>query len=455
MNKLNYCIKGLICALLIFPFKMLAQDSSNSFSLEKAIEYALAHNQQIQTASLEKEIANRKVGEVLADGLPQVNADLDLGYNYQIPQVFLPANTFDPNGDPNETIAQEFGTDYNGSLGIRLEQMIFNGSYFIGLQAARTFTELSRKDHIKSKIDVAEAVSKAYYSVLISREVRSLVTKNYNRIESLLKDTESLYDGGFAEKIDVSRIKVRFNNIKVEKDHADKSVELGIALLKFQMGLPNSTSITLTDNISSVNYEGVKSDAFNNFSYANRIEYSQLETQRELNQLDIKNTNVQYVPKIDLYGSWGMNSGTQDFSELIKIGGAKWVSVGVIGIKMSVPIFDGLRKSRQIQQKKLKADQIDFSFSQLKNSIDVELKQATINYNKNRDNMLAQQENMNLAQEIYNVSQIKYKEGVGSNSEVLDADADLKQSQTNYYNALYEALIAKIDMQKALGTLLK
>lgn len=455
MNKFKNTIKILLCALLLAPIHLDAQDSNYAFSLEQAIEYALDHNETILSASLEKEIANRKVGEVIADGLPQVTANIDLGYNYQIPQVFLPANTFDPNGDPNESVAQKFGTDYSGNLGVRVEQMIFNGSYFIGLKAAKTFTELSKKEHIKSKIDVAEAVSKAYYGVLISKELKGLVTKNYNRIESLLSDTKALYQSGFAEKIDVSRVQVQFNNLKVEKDYTDRNVDLSMALLKFQMGIPSANEIVLTDVISSITYAGIQPNAFNEFTYAKRIEFSQLETQRDLNSLDVRNIESMYVPKLNLYGTWGMNSGTQDFGELINIGGEKWRGVGVVGVKMSVSIFDGLRKSRIIQQKKLQGEQINLSFSQLKNSIDLELKQSTINYNRNRDNLKAQQENMSLAQEIYGVTKIKYNEGVGSNSEVLDADAALKQAQTNYYNALYEALIAKIDMQKALGTLLK
>ena len=454
MNKLKNTIQLLLCAVFFLPNQGNAQETNFTFSLDQAIEYALDHNESIQSAALEKEIANRKVGEVLADGLPQVTANIDLGYNYQIPQIFLPANTFDPNGDPNESVAQKFGTDYSGNLGVRVEQMIFNGSYFIGLKAAKTFTELSNKEHIKSKIDVAEAVSKAYYGVLISIELKSLVGKNFNRIESLLSDTRALYESGFAEKIDVSRVQVQFNNLKVEKDYTDRNVELSMALLKFQMGIATVNEIILTDVISSLNYGSIQPNVFNEFTYDKRIEYSQLETQKDLNVLDVRNIESMYVPKIDLYGTWGMNSGTQDFGELISIGGEKWKGVGVVGLKLSMSIFDGFKKSRIIQQKKLQGEQINLSFSQLKNSIDLELKKNSINYNKNKDKLQAQKENMSLAQEIYGVTKIKYNEGVGSNAEVLDADAALKQAQTNYYNALYEALIAKIDMQKALGTLI-
>lgn len=464
MNKLNNYIKLLFCASLLIPIQLSAQDSNYAFSLKEAIAYALENNQQIKSADLEKKIADQLVLEILADGLPQVNANADLGHNFKKPTV-----PFDFESGikgvlvnegliapfvPGEAAGTSFVTDYSGSAGISLNQMIFDGSFFVGLEAARTFTQLSYKNHIKTKIDIADAVSKAYYGVLINQEIKTLVEKNYNRIETLLKDTKALYQSGFAEKIDVSRVQVQFNNLNVEKTHIDKNVELSKALLKFQMGIAVGGEIELTDNISNLEYENIQPDVMKNFTYSNRIEISQMITQKDLNDLDIKNMRVKRIPKINLYASYGAASNSETFSDLTTFSSPNWFGVGVIGIKLNTPIFDGFRKKRQIQQKRIKAEQINLSFSQLKNSIDLELKQSAINYNKNKDNLRAQKENLSLAQEIYGVTKIKYNEGVGSNSEVLDADAALKQSQTNYYNALYEALIAKIDMQKALGTLL-
>ncbi len=451
----------------MLPLQLFAQESNSDFSLEQAIEYALKHNEQIKSASLEKEMADMKVLEILADGLPQINASADLGHNYKVPQVefldFISPVTYGvlineglitgPAPQP-KLIETTFATPYTGTAGVSLNQMIFNGSYFVGLEAAKTFTQLSAKNYIKTKIDIADAVSKAYYGVLISREVRKLVEKNYTRIEALLKDTKALNKSGFAEKIDVSRVQVQFNNLTVEKNHVDKSVELSEALLKFQMGIPSNGIIQLTDDIASIKYEHIQADIFKSFTYSNRIEVSQVATQKELNELDIKNMRVQRIPKIDLYATYGAGSNSQTLSDLVSFNSTNWFGVGAIGIRLSTPIFDGFRRKRQIQQRRLKAKQIDISYTMLKNSIDLELKKASINYNKSRDNLKAQKDNMNLAQEIYQVTQIKYKEGVGSNAEVLDADAALKQAQTNYYNALYQALISKVDMQKALGTLL-
>jgi outer membrane protein TolC len=188
------------------------------------------------------------------------------------------------------------------------------------------------------------------------------------------------------------------------------------------------------------------------FDYADRIEFSLLQTNLDLVNLDIKNTQVRYLPKIDLYGRYGASTGAASLSDLVGFGD-NWFGLGVVGVRLNVPIFDGLRKSRQIQQKKLQAQQIEYSQDQLQKNIDVQIQQANTTLKKSVDNMLAQKENMDLAENVYQVAKIKYEEGVGSNIEVINADASFKEAQTNYHSSLYNALVAKVDLDKAYGKL--
>lgn len=454
--------------LFVLITQLVVAQEGNNFSLEDCIDYALQNNADLKNRALDREIAERQVKQTISDGLPQINGNVDLGYNFKIQTTPIP-DFISPSvygvlfqegvipqrdlGEPQIFPAQ-FGTKYSGSATINLEQMIFNGSYFVGLQAARTFTELSRKDQIKSEIDVIEAVSKAYYGVIVMKERQELISKNYFRLDSLLRDTKALNENGFAEKIDVNRVQVQFNNIKVEYENFDRTLELAKALLKFQMGMPQSEGLTLTTYLEDIQFDLTAPESEENFNYKDRIEYSQLETNKELVELDAKNTRVQYLPRIDLYGRLGATSGAQSTSDLFDFQD-NWFELGVVGVKMSVPIFDGFRKSNIIQQKKIQIRQIDNSFEQLKNGIDIEVTQSSINYDKAIDNMAAQKENMELAQEVYDVARIKYQEGVGSSIEVTNADADYKQAQTNYYDALYSALIAKVELDKAYGKLKK
>jgi outer membrane protein len=331
--------------------------------------------------------------------------------------------------------------------------MIFNGSYFVGLKASRTYTELSRKEVISSKTDLIVAIKKAYYSVLVSRERLGLVEKNYQRLDSLLAQTKAMYNNGFAEKIDVSRIQVQFNNIITAKNTNAIGMEVSMNILKWQMGLPMDSKIELSDNLESIHLQVLEDDFGKNFDYNNRIEYSKLEVNRELVKLDIKNTNAQYLPKLDFYGNYGASYGTSAFGSFLAFG-ANWRDFAVYGIRANLPIFDGLRKSNQVQQKKIQLQQLENTKEFTKNQIDMEQRQTSLTFSNNLTTLKSQKENMQLAEEVYNVSVIKYQQGVGSNIEVINADASYKEAQVNYYAALYDALITSVDLEKAYGKIL-
>jgi outer membrane protein TolC len=219
------------------------------------------------------------------------------------------------------------------------------------------------------------------------------------------------------------------------------------------MGLPMTEDITLTDNLESIQLHVLNEDFATDFNYNNRIEYSKLEVNHALTELDIKNTKVQYLPNIDLYGTYGASYGTSAFESFIAFG-SKWRDMGVIGLRANLPIFDGLRKSNQIQQKKIQLQQIENSKVVLKNQIDMEQVQATKTFNNNLETLKSQKVNMDLAQEVYDVAVIKYQHGVGSNIEVINADASYKEAQVNYYAALYDALITSVDLEKSYGKVL-
>jgi outer membrane protein len=346
----------------------------------------------------------------------------------------------------------QFTPPYLGNAAVSLNQMIFDGSFFVGLEAARTYTQLSRKEHIKSEIEVTEMVTKAYYTLLVTRERMELVQKAYDRLDTLLRDTQAMYDNGFAEKIDINRVKVQYNNALTERNAVERNMALAYSLLKFQMGMPIQEELVLTDDISQIALEMADEYADTGFNYSDRIEYSQLETNRDLVQLDIKNTRVQRYPQLFLFGSAGFNTASSSAGELFDFGD-RWFSYGAVGARFSMPIFDGMRRTRMIQQKKLQAEQIDNTFELMRNSISLEMQQARTDLQNSLENLTAQRENFELAEEVYYISKIKYQEGVGSNLEVIDADTAMKQAQTTYYGALYDALIARVNLDKAYGRL--
>ncbi len=447
LYQLIFIISGWLIAT-----QLTAQtQSAQSFTLQQCIDYALENNPNFKSSKSSIESAQAKVRETLASGLPQIGASADLGDNFVIPTSFLPASVF--GGPAGEYVGVKFGTQYSGRASLNVDQMIFNGSYFVGLKASQVYTELSRQDLVSTKTDLIIAIKKAYYSVLVNRERLDLVKKNYQRLDSLLSQTKTMFNNGFSEKIDVSRVQVQFNNIINLQRTTTLGLEISHNLLKFQMGLAMTQPISLTDNLESIKLDVLDEGFTKNFNYSNRVEYRKIEVNSQLVQLDIKNTRSQYLPKLDFYGNYGASYGSTAFDQFIKFG-SNWKSLAVIGVRANLPIFDGLRKSNQIQQKKIQWQQLENSKSLLKNQIDMEQNQSLLSFNTNLEILRSQKDNLDLADEVYKVSVIKYQQGIGSNIEVITADASLKEAQTNYYSALYDTLITSVDLEKSFGKIL-
>ncbi|MCC5944761.1 MAG: TolC family protein [Bernardetiaceae bacterium] len=432
----------------------------DNLSLEECIEYAITRSLTMANARLDNEIAYEQVGEVRSQGLPQVNANLQLSLNYKVQQAFFPdfifpdpsGNAPPPNFDNPNFVPVPLQPKYSGQGQAELTQMVFDGAYFLGLKAAKTYTELSQKSIEQNAIEVAEAVSKAYYSVLVNRERLALLEKNSNRLDTLYRQTKALYETGFAEKIDADRIKVTLNNINTQKRNFERILEVSMQILKFQMGLYQDDKITISGSLRdlSLDREALLTDL--RPEPQKRIEYSILNVQRELNQLQTKNIEMQYLPKLTFFATYGANTAAQTFSDFANVGD-RWFGFGALGVRLQVPIFDGFRKKYQIQANKLEYRKIQNQMKDFERSVHFQVNQTAVELLNNIETLESQKENMELAAEIFRVAQIKYKEGLGSNLEVLDAETSYKEAETNYYAALYDAVITKIELEKAKGTL--
>lgn len=454
--KNQFILIATVFLLLGTYINIKAQDQQ-AFSLQQSIEYALKNRVSLAVTRTGEAEAKARVGEIRAMGLPQINATIDVGDNFIQQQSFLPAEFFirDPN-DPNNPkpgtfVPVTFTPAYTGTAIASANQLLFDGSYLIGLKAAKTYTELSRKSTLQSEIDIAEQVSKAYYGVLVNRERMELLNQNLTRLEALLSQTRVMFKNGVAEKLDVDRLRVSKNNLTVEKQKTERLLELSEGLLKFQMGLEQSQPIVLTDKLDDAK-DNVAQILISDFNHSSRIEYSILETQRDLAELDLRNIRSGYLPKLYANARYGYNAASNEFNDLTR--SSSWLNFGYVGAQLQVPIFDGLRRHYQIQQAKARLESTRFGFEALRQGIDLELKQAETDLANALEMIKSQRENLELAEEIARVSKIKFQEGVGSNLEVTTAETELREAQTNYYAALYDALIAKVNLEKATGTLL-
>ena len=437
-------------ALLIGSLTVEAQQLVE-LSMKDALEYAVENNPTIKNARLELLISKATVRETTAQGLPQINGSYNLDYNPRIPVVFLPNQP--PFGDPtnpSDVIPARFGVSYSSGLGVNITQMVFDGSFFVGLRAAKTLLELTNKDLQKAEFDVVENVKKAYYGVLVNQERIRLARANMSRIDTLLKETKALNEAGFVEKIDVSRIQVQRNNIFTQAQRSQTALDISKQILKIQMGLPLEFELELTESLRELNA------AENLISLlgqegSDRIELDQISSQIELASLDMKNNHSQYMPKINLVGNARRSGAGNELGTVFS--NSNWFGSSLIGVSMSVPIFDGFAKASRIQKNRIQINQLENQRQFLKENFKSELSTAKANLRNDLNILEVQQENLKLAEEVFRISRIKYNEGIGSNLEVVEADASLIEAEINYLGALYDGLISKVNLEKALGLL--
>jgi len=430
------------------------QVTGQSFTLQEAIRFAVRQNVNVRNSQLDAFSAEARIKEIKASALPQVSINGLFTDNLIIQRAFLPAQFFDPNASPDApAVPVQFGVRYAGNASATVNQLIYSASLNVGLRAASTYRELAQRSTEATKVTVAEQVAKAYYGVLVAQERTKLLDSNIGRLDTLLRETRALNQQGFVEKIDVDRLDVQANNLRSDRQNVQNLIQLSYTLLKFQMGLSVNDEITLTEQpLRERNLEELAQMITPDptFRYSSRIEYSTLETQIKLAQLDIESTQKAYYPTLAAFINYGYNNGRNQFSQIFA---APWLNFSTAGLSLQVPVFDGFLKKYQIEQKRITLQKAQNSGELLRNTIDLQIRQANITLTNSLQTLRTQQRNRDLAGEIVRITRIKYKEGVGSNIEVLNAESSLRESQTNYFAALYDFLITKVDQDKSTGRL--
>jgi outer membrane protein TolC len=444
----NYLLLALFFGLSGTP---VAAQQVVSLSLSEAVDYALENNPTTKNARLELLISKATIKETFARGLPQINGAYNLDYNPKIPVIFLPNQPpFGDPSNPSDVIPARFGVSYSSGLGVTVSQMIFDGSFFVGLRASKTLLELTNKNLKKAEIDVVENVKKAYFGVLVNQQRIRLAGANLSRIDTLLKETTALNEAGFVEKIDVSRVQVQRNNTFTQVQRSQTALEISKQILKLQLGIPAEYEVELVETLQDLSTKEALIQLLGEVG-SDRIEIEQVATQITLVGLDLKNNVSQYMPKINFIGNARRSGAGNELDRVFNK--SNWFGSSLVGVSMSVPIFDGFSKAARIQKNRVQLTQLENQRSFLKESFNSELYAAKANLRNDLNILEVQEANLQLATEVYQIARIKYKEGIGSNLEVVNADAALIEAEINYLGALYDGLISKINLEKALGLL--
>ena len=453
-------VLGLALALGVQLSAQPTQNLPLRFSLKESIRYALEHNLSHKDAILVGEETRPRINQVLSEGLPKIRASVEYDYNFAVRTVFLPDfvspivynvladENLLPRQPRNFGVAPaSFGTEHTASAGLVFEQLVFDMRYFVSLQASKLLSKIAKKDLVQSELNLVENMHQSYYLFLIAKRRLTLAEQNKERLTSLFEQTQLRYENGFVERTDLDQIQVSLNQLEVEVSRALSAVEVSRRLLNLQMGLPLSHPIQASDSLHLLSLE-VPVDR--SFDPSDRVIYQRVTLAESLAQVDYKSELAKYAPKLLLVSSIGYNAGTNTFGDLFN---NEWFPYGAIGVRLRIPIFEGLNTTSAWQLKKIQWSRTKNQRSLLSNQLQQEQLGARSNYENRRAALEVQKKNLRLATTVYERIKEKYNQGISSNLEVVSASTTLKEVQTQYDVALYEALLARLAVQKSEGRL--
>lgn len=441
---------------------------TNEFSVAQTIEYAMKNSVEVKNSLLDIQIQKQNNQEVTAIALPQMNASVGTTHYFDIPVTTLPdfispsvykvlvdKGVKDGNGNtitfPSNgfgSVPARFGTNWNANGGIDVSQILFDGQVFIGLKARSEVLTLASKTAEVTKEQIKANVYKVYYQLVVGKKQASSIDANIERFEKLLADTKEIYKNGFAERLDVDKVEVQLNNLKTEKEKIENQLEIGNAALKFLINMPQNETLVLTDNLNEEDLNSVSTE--DTLDYKNRKEYQQLESALKLNKYNVERYRLSKYPTLAAFGTYSKNAQRNEFDFF---GNGQWFSTSLVGFKMTMPLFDGGARNARIHKAKYELTKLENNMEHLKEAMQMETGNAKLKMKSALITLNNQKQNTALAEKVYNTTKLKYEQGLGSNLEIYNAQTEFKVAQNNYYGALYDAIIAKIDFLKAIGKL--
>ena len=430
------------------PALLQAQDSAiHAFTAQQAADYAMKNNVQVKNALIDIRLQEQTNRDLTGAAYPQINANGSFTYNAKIPVSLVPGDFF---GQPGTFIPVQFGVRYNALGGITLDQLLFDGQVFVGLQARQTAIDFRVKNSEITEQTIKANVYKIYYQLVASRTQIQLLDANIARLDKLLHDTREIYKNGFAEKLDVDRVSVQMANVQSEKVRVLNQVNNGYLGLKLLMGMPMTDSLALTEEVT---YDRVKQELLDGstFNYADRKEYQYAELGIKLNEYNIRRYKLSKIPTVKLGAFYNTIAQQNEFTYFKNTPGKIWYPSSALTLSVNVPIFHGFSTNAKIASAKLDLQKSINERENLKLSIANEVETARNNFQTAITTLDFQKQNMELAESVYNQTKKKYEAGTGDQIEIINAETDLRTAQTNYITSLYGAIIAKVDYLKAIG----
>ena len=443
--------KTLIVILLLLISKINAQENL-SLSLNEAIDYALENSYSAINSNRDIEIAKKKKWETTTMGLPQINATVDY-QNWIKQQVSLiPAEFF--GGEQGEFAEVAFGTKHNMTATATLSQLIFDGSYIVGLQSAKTYLKISENAKEKTELGIREAVINAYGNVLLSEKSVEIIENNIKTLEKNLEETTQIYKNGFAEEESVEQLKITLGSVKNQLSKTQKLKNIAYKMLNITLGADINTQVTLTDSLNSLANENMDLSVLSKgLDIENHIDYKIAKNNEKASELIVKLEKSRALPSLSSFINFGYSGYGNEFNFLKK--DQQWFDSSLLGVSLNIPIFSSLARSSRTQQAKIELEKSKTGLTETQQKLMLQLETAKTDYKYSIEEYETSKQNLDLAERIEKKQQIKFFEGISSSFELTEAQRQLYSMQQNYLQAMLNVISKKAALDNALNTPIK
>lgn len=417
-----------------------------AMTLEDCVIYALQSNPDLKSVQLDEMAGEFYIKEVRSTGLPQVKASAGYTDNFSLPTQLLPGEIV---GEPGTNVPVQFGVRYGINAGIEVNQLLFSKSYFTGLKAADASSGLYRLNTLKTKEDLIYNIAQLYLQLQITDKQKEILTANLERVVQLIDITQAQFDEGLIKKVDVDQLKVNRTNLSTEIQNLDIGYNQQLNLLKFYMGMPVQEQI----EIAGLQEKEPEYELAQGLSLQNNTNLRLLQKQQELTALELQSVKDGYYPQLSAFANYNWQGQTNKLFS--KENPMNTFSAGMWGLSLNVPIFDGFQKKYKAEQIQVSQLQLQHDIRNVTNLTQMEFHNASEKLRQSQTLINQQQENMLLAEELYNITKLSYQEGVAPLTELLNAETSLKEAQTQYLTSTLQKKLAELDYLKTSGELVR
>jgi outer membrane protein TolC len=433
--------------IFLLAFALNAQESI-SFTLDEAVNYALEHNYTVRNAALDIETAEKQKWEATAYGLPQIDGSIDYQNWLKQAVTFIPAEII--GGTPGEFEEVVFGAKQNMNATVTMNQILFDGSYIVGLQSANTFLKISNLAKEKTDQSIREAVINAYGTVLVSRETILILEKNKAVLEKNLNETRALLENGFAEEQDFEQQQITLSNINNELNKATRLEYISRQMFNLTMGIPISQTVILSDNLENLALRSTDLNLISSqFDLENHIDFKIADNKVEFDELLVKLEKTKGMPTLNAFINYSQFANNNNFVFFENNG--DWFDSSLFGVSLKIPIFSSLQRSAKTQQAKISLQQSEIERNETSEQLKLQVSTAKNRYQFALDQFQISSENLVLAERIADKEQIKFFEGLSSSINLTNVQNQLYSSQQVYIQSILEIIQSKVELENALN----